>query len=284
MKNVLDYIKAISPLTLLSSILSALVGASLAYHFECLNIIRFVLVLVGLVLVHSAVNLYNDYCDYLRGVDVEYRRRHALHRMSIIIDLGVSPIRVKQCVYVLVASALAIAVALMIMIRNVVPILVLLAIGLLIGLGYSGLKLRYYGLGEILAGIAVGPLVTAGAYIAISGTVKHIALALVLGVPNGMFTSMILILIGIARLDIDRELGKHTIAVKLGAKRALYVAYGLVALGYIILVALCLAKVLSYYALPALLTAPLAVRLRSMKKLFVVRSIVTAFICAGLIL
>ncbi len=285
MRKLLLYIHAISPITLLSSLLSACIGLTLSVKTGHVNVLNSILVFLGLLLLHTAVNLYNDYCDYKSGVDLMYRRMHVLHRTSLIIDLGVNPRHVRDIALLLVAIAVSIGTYIMLSIGQVQIIVLLIALGLLIGLGYSGgLRLRYHGLGEVFAGIAIGPLVSLGSYVAISGSLDYAATAAILGIPNGLFTTVILMLIGAKRAHVDKLVGKRTLATKIGPEKCTRVAVTLLYIAYALIVAYVMARELSPVSLLGLLAMFSHLGNLNVKRLFLARTIVTLFICLGLLL
>ncbi len=291
MARIIEYIKALSPITFLSSILSSLIGASVTYYlYHDLNIVKLSLIILFLILIHSGVNLYNDYRDYVTGVDVEYRKKHVLHRLNMIIDLGVRPSTVRN-ISLMLAVTSAVVGSLLLINLSILPALILVVFGLLIGLGYSSpkLKLRYRGMGEILAGLATGPLITCGTFIVLSNSlnITGIFLSILTGLCNGLFTTIILIKIALARYDVDSLLGKRTLPVVIGRDRALKLNYVLTCLIYVIPLILFLLNYLSFIGLAAISTLPLTLRyLRGGKpfNLFLSRLVTSILICLGLVI
>jgi 1,4-dihydroxy-2-naphthoate octaprenyltransferase len=290
MSRILNYIRALSPVTFLSSILSAIIGASVTYYvYHSLSMEKLLLIIMFLILIHSGINLYNDYRDYITGVDVEYRKKHVLHRLNMIIDLGVRPTVVRNMSLILTIAS-AIVGSLLLINMSILPALVLVFLGLVIGLGYSApkIRLRYRGIGEIMAGLATGPLIACGSFIVLSDSLNMIGILLSLftGLCNGLFTTIILIKIALARYDVDKIVGKKTLPVVIGRDRAIKLNYVLTCIIYIVPVALYALGTLSWISLLSLLTLPLTLKyLRGGKpfNLFLSRVLVSIFICLGLL-
>jgi len=289
--RIVQYLRAVSPLTFLSSILSALIGASVAYYmYDTISLYKLALILVFLVLIHAGVNLYNDYRDYVTGVDVEYRRKHVLHRLNMIIDLGVSPRVVKNVSLLLILASTAVGCALLVNL-SIAPVLVIVFLGLLIGVGYSSpvIKFRYRGLGEIMAGIATGPLIACGSFIVLTNSLSTfgIFLSIIAGLCNGLYTTLILVKIALARYDVDRSRGKRTLPVVIGVENARRLLYGLVLIIYSIPILLYVTGWVSPLVLLSLLSIPLTLRyLRGGNpfNLFLSRIVMSIFICLGFLI
>ncbi len=291
MRRIILYLKALSPLTFLSSILSALIGASIAFSlFHSIDLLKLGLVLIFLILIHSGVNLYNDYRDYVTGVDLEYRRRHVLHRLNMIIDLGVNPLVIRNISILLVIIS-SILGGILLVNLSILPVVVLIVLGIIIGLGYSSpiFKFRYRGVGEIVAGIATGPLISCGSFIVLTNSIgiTGILIASIAGLCNGLYTTMILVKIALSRYHIDISRGKRTLPVIIGIDSARKLLYVFTLIIYVIPIILYVLNYVSLIALLSLISAPLTllyIRRGKPFSLFVSRIIVSMFICLGFIL
>ena len=111
-------------------------------------------------------------------------------------------------------------------------------LGAVFGIFYTvpPVKLRYRGFGEFLAAFLIGPLVTFGSYLVFTGNVDYITL--LLGLPNGLITSLILIQLAQKRREIDLTYGKRTIATYLSQKSLMILRHVLHVLIYITIVIL----------------------------------------------
>ncbi len=229
--------EAIAPLTLTSSMLSVL--TAIAYDYVCTGTfkpLKSSLLLIGIILLHIGINLYNDYRDYVSGVDEAYRRVNVLHRLNMIIDLGVSPSAVKRASIVLLLTAAALGLTLVVLSHALVA-LGLAFLGVAIGYLYS-VFLRKSGIGELLAGLAVGPGVVLGALDVLDNLKLSIIPPLIIGLVNGLYTMMILTIIALTRANVDRIIGKRTIAVALGYRKCKIALYITACLQYILTILL----------------------------------------------
>ncbi len=121
------------------------------------------------------------------------------------------------------------------------------------------LRLSYRGLGEVLQGLVMGPLMAAEAWVVATGRLD--ARAFAVGIPFGLVE----LAMGLSHNIVDREddarAGKRTLVVKIGAATAAWIAYVAVAASVLSLVLLAALGVLPRGAgLVALVLLPLAVR------------------------
>lgn len=132
----------------------------------------------------------------------------------------------------------------------------------MIGVGYSErpLRLHYKGVGEVLAGLAMGPLITWGSYIVQTGSFNSWA-PLLVGVPNGVFTFLILLGSGALEIDACRAVGKVTFVLLVGIKGLKRVVYVAIALMYASIALSVLLGFLPYLSLLSFLLLPSTIRL-----------------------
>ena len=255
------WLLSFSPVTLTSAFSSVTLGAALAwYDTGRLNVILYLVTLGGLLAAQAGVNLIHDYHDYRTGVDQLYRSSGFSHRLHPILDLGLSPSSVVAAGYALTAAALGAAAYLALVVG--IPILVLGAIGLFLGAAYSvpPLKLHYRGLGELVAALAMGPLVVWGSYAVQVGSLSRVY-PLLVGTPNGAFVFLILMGSGALEVEASRAVGKKTVVLLLGARRTKYAALAAVAIMYAALAASALLGYLPLISIASLALLPWTLRL-----------------------
>jgi 1,4-dihydroxy-2-naphthoate octaprenyltransferase len=210
------------PQSLLPAVL-ALCMASQAENFSvahdlCLGLIA----VVGVVLAHLSMNLFDDYFDYrVKGSEF----RDAIARKGF-------RARIAKCTYLtsgeatlnqllvacLVFGAIACSLGAVIWWFRGNTIIGLALITGILGVSYSGppLRLSYHGLGEILIGILFGPLLMIGVYYAACG---HFDWSVVfVSVPVGLLVTNIVYTHAIMDYEPDKEVGKMTFALLLKSK------------------------------------------------------------------
>ena len=242
------WIAGARPRTLPAAIAPVLIGTSLInIDNQGINWVNALLALAVGLLLQIAVNYSNDYSDGIRGTD----------------EVRVGPIR-------LVASGLATAdqvkraailayslaaISGLVLALKTSPLLVLVGgIAIIAGWNYTGGKnpYGYSGFGEVSVFIFFGLVATMGSYFAQSE--KLTWQSLLLAIPMGSLSCTILGLNNLRDRPKDETVGKRTLAVRLGDKKA---RFALIALLLAALVTSLAAIAITPWALLVLLTLPL---------------------------
>ena len=221
----------------------------------------FLLALVGAASVHIAANTWNDMYDWQSGADkinhdyfLPYSGGSRAIELGLITERGLMKIAVG-------AIAVAFTCGLAIAALGSPVVLPLGLLGALAAWTYTAPPLRLIarrGLGELLIGVAFGPLLSVGAVAAVTGSIDPIAA--LLGIPVGLLTTAILWINEFPDAPSDALAGKTHLVVTMGTSAARwgYVVLMVVAFGK--LVALVALGALAPTALLALLNLPLALR------------------------
>ena len=117
-------------------------------------------------------------------------------------------------------------------------LLVVGAASILAGVLYTGgpRPYGYEGLGELFVFLFFGIVAVAGSYFVQAEELRWEAVAL--GVPVGLLAAAILVVNNVRDIDTDRRAGKRTLAVKLGRERARTLFVAMVALAFVVPIAL----------------------------------------------
>lgn len=217
---------------------------------------RFVLALVGALLLQIAANLINEYADYRRGADTFKEAGQGM----------VIKQQVLEPRLVLVGAVLTVLLGCLIGLWLVAQSgLLLLWIGLggvLVVIAYTAgpFPLAYHGLGELAVFLFMGPLMVLGMYYSTSaGLVSETSL--LAGLPIGFMVAAILHANNIRDIDADRAVNKRTLAVLFGLRLARAEYIFLVGGAYVMVVVMVLAGVMPWLTLLVTVTLPEAARL-----------------------
>ena len=196
------------------------------------------------------VNYANDYSDGVRGTD----------------DLRVGPTRlvagglatpsaVKRAA--LLAFAVAAVAGLAVALSTSLVLLLVGAAAIAAGWFYTGgpRPYGYLGLGEVFVFVFFGLVATAGTTFAAIETVT--ALSLVMGCAVGSFACALLVVNNLRDIPTDREVGKKTLAVRLGDRRTRWFYVALVAAAFVLS---ALGAIWRVPVLLGILAIPLAIR------------------------
>ena len=243
------WLLAARPRTLPAAIAPVLVGTALAGSEDIFRVGPFIAALVGSVFIQIGTNLSNDYSDARRGADTEDR----LGPVRVTAGGLMPPRRVLVGTYV--AFGVAVAAGLYLAAVAGWELLVVGAASILAGVLYTGgpRPYGYEGLGELFVFAFFGLVAVAGSYFVQVEGLRWEAVAL--GVPVGLLAAAILVVNNVRDVDTDRRAGKRTLAVKLGRDRARALFVAMVAVAF--LVPLALIPALSPWLLLVLAALPL---------------------------
>lgn len=180
-----------------------------------------ILAILGVALLHLASNVFNDYFDYKSGTDqgnTKYFTQYSGGSRSI--EMGLIEFqKTKNVAIVLAIIALGIGVYLWQTIG--VGILTIGLSGLALGYFYTAPPLRLVarrGLGEIVIGMAFGPLITMGMHYVVTGAYSWDAFYF--GIPAGLLTTNILLINQVPDTEGDAKTGKNHLLVTFGIHAA----------------------------------------------------------------
>lgn len=214
------YIKALRAPFLLGSITPVLIGASLAFVDDYFSLKRLIAAIIGVASLHISANLINDFYD-ARGSDkINFRVTPFSGGSRAIQEQNLSLSAVVAMIVIFLFIALSAAIWITKAGRPLVIPLGLL--GLLIGWAYSSppLQLMSKGWGEILIFFAFGPLVSLGAYYAVSGTM--IVDSFIIGIPQGFLITGVIWINEFPDYEADKSAGKYNLIVRMGPEIARY--------------------------------------------------------------
>ncbi|WP_416297589.1 prenyltransferase [Paenibacillus illinoisensis] len=238
-------------------VVPVILGTISAYAMQKeFSFLLFLLTLVGAVSAHIFSNMVNDLWDYRNGTDTQATETEgAISTHSGFLTSGTITEK-KFAAITWGFLVLAGACGLILTIVSGWPILAIALIGALIAYFYVAppIKFGYRGKGYSEIGIFVsfGILPVLGAYYVQTG---EFALApLLLSLPVGMLTTMLLFNHHFLHWRADREIGKKTLVVMWGEERALRLSKLMTILAYVLLIVSVVFHALPVYGLVAIIS------------------------------
>ncbi|HTP02418.1 MAG TPA: prenyltransferase [Anaerolineales bacterium] len=239
---------AVLIMTFLSAALAGIFAArDGAFHF-----VPWLALTFGLIMAHASNNIFNDYTDFVRGVDKDNYFRTMYGAQPIASGLLT---RRQHLTYFAVTALLAFLAGLYLIATNGwdITIWVLLGLGAFFVLFYTW-PLKYVALGELAVLIVWGPLMIGGGYYVLAhqwnGNVVIASLPYVLGVTTVIFGKHI------DKVEIDRAKHIHTVPVLIGERISRYAVLSMMILAYIITGYLILIRFFTPVMLLVLLALP----------------------------
>jgi len=249
-----SWVQLIRPMTLTGTLTPILVGTGFAAINGTIRFDIFFALLLSSLLVQAATNMLNDYYDFKYGQDQEKwiasedcDAKHGPAYRVIPYMAGV-------------AFAIAIAIGLWLAFSSSMWVILTGTLGIAVGIKYSAGSNSYssIGMGEAVAFLFLGPVVTSLAY-TVQGNMldfKIIAISL----PFALLIASMILTNNIR--DLKKDIGfRRTLANMLGRVNAVKLLVALLLLAYVTVILLIFYQVLPLTALSVVFASPVAIRL-----------------------
>jgi 1,4-dihydroxy-2-naphthoate octaprenyltransferase len=235
---------------LLGSALALTQTITLKAPFGQFHLTHFIGTVLAVFFLQAGASLVNDYYDYVHGVDTS----NSLGPGGLIQQGLIKPTRILSVGFL--ALALGAMIGLIVALRGG-PLVVLFGlIGLFCAYFYSATKrsLSSLALGELVAFIIFGPLITLGAYMVQTGGIARDVL--IYSIPLGLLAAAVIHVNNMRDLESDAQSNRRTIAALLGVTwgRAWFLA--LVLAAYVIILVLGIPRGAPHLILITMWTLP----------------------------
>lgn len=241
------------PPTLTASFIPVFIGTMAAYvQLNTIHIPMFIAMLLAALLIQAATNIFNEYYDYVRGLDTE----NSVGIGGTIVRDGIEPRKVLTLGFIFFGGA--ILLGLYISITSSWWIAVIGAASMLIGYLYTGgpIPIAYTPFGELFSGFLMGTvMICISYYIQTMNVTIDIIL---ISIPNAIFIGSLLLANNIRDLDGDEKSGRKTLAILVGRKNAVRVLGTLVLIAYVLTAIFIVTNILPLWSLITFLSAKLA--------------------------
>ena len=240
---------------LIMTFISAALAGLFAWRDGAFRFLPWIALTFGLILAHASNNIFNDFTDFVRGVDKDNYYRNIYGAQPVASGLMTKR---QHLTYFGVTALLALAFGLYLVSYTDFSITtwILLGLGAFFLLFYTW-PLKGMAMGEIAVLIVWGPLMIGGGHYVLTHEwnwfVAIASLPYVLGVTTVIFGKHI------DKLDMDQNKGIHTLPVVIGEKASRYTVLAMMIAPYLLTVYLVFAKfftpvlLIVFLALPAFL-------------------------------
>lgn len=252
------WILASRPKTLLAAIVPVLIGTSIVSFETKVNVLAAAVALICSILIQVGTNFVNDLYDFLSGADNESRKGPTRALAAGLISVG----EMKFAIILVFMITFFLGLYLVYISTWITLLIGLLSI--FAGIAYTAgpYPLAYNGLGDVFVFLFFGIVGTVGTYYV--QVVDISALVLWASIPVGALITNILVVNNYRDIDEDREVGKNTLAVKMGRKFTRYQYLIFMILSYLILFVVYFTFNNNFFVFLPLLTLPIAIRLIKM--------------------
>jgi len=242
--------RLLRPHTLTAAFVPVFIGTMLASLEKSINLPLFAAMLLASILIQAATNMFNEYYDYVRGLDTE----QSIGIGGTIVRDGISPKTVLGLA--LGFFGVAILLGIYICIASTWWIAAIGVVSMGFGYLYTGgpYPIAYTPFGELVAGFFMGTVIIGISYYI--QTLSFSYSVLFVSFPVALLIGAILLANNIRDLEGDKKNGRKTIAILLGKSGAIgflktlfMAAYGSIVI-FILLGILPLWSILVFIALP----------------------------------
>jgi 1,4-dihydroxy-2-naphthoate octaprenyltransferase len=253
--NTLDVVSkwliSVRAAVLVMTFMSAAIAGLFAARGGEFNILRWLLITLGLVLAHASNNIFNDYTDFVRGVDKDNYFRTMYGPQPVAHGLMTTRQHLR---YFYVTGAMATACVILLFALDGWDPLILLFFAA--GAGFVLLytwPLKYLGLGELSVLAVWGPLMIGGGYYVIT---RHWDWQVVWGsAPYALGVTTVILGKHVDKLSLDREKRIMTLPVLIGERASRYLVVAFFLASYAVIAFLIVTR----FFTPALAVVLLAV-------------------------
>jgi 1,4-dihydroxy-2-naphthoate polyprenyltransferase len=219
---------------LIMTFVSSAAAGILAFRDGVVRPVAWLVMTIGLMLGHAVNNLLNDYTDFKRGVDTDNYARTQYGPQTVAQGL-LTPRQILY--YAAVTGALVLACAFLLFIMDGLDPMVLLLLGLasVFVLFYTW-PLKYVALGELSVFLVWGPIMIGGGYYVLT---RHFDVnVLFAGAPYALCVTTVIFGKHIDKMDLDRKKRITTLPVLIGEKAARFSLIAMMALAFVVTMAL----------------------------------------------
>lgn len=222
-----------------------------------------VMLVIGVVLSHVSVNLFNEYSDFKTRIDFHTQRTPFSGGSGMMQSGNTRPesVRTVGIITLLISSAIGVYFAVV----SHWIVLIFAAVGAFSVLFYTNFLAKRV-LGELFAGLALGTFVVLGTYVAMTARpgmdVRGLFPAEVIwiSIPPGILTSLLLLINQFPDAEADKAGGRRHLVIRFGWKGASYFYTGGIFATFAIIVLMPLLGISSWWIYLALLPVPLGIK------------------------
>lgn len=253
-KKWLIWWRLLRPHTLTASFIPVAIGTAMALSVHTITIFLFLSMLFASTLIQSATNIFNEYYDFVGGLD----HAGSVGIAGTIVRDEISPKTILVIAYAF--SGIAILLGIYICMHTSWWVFILGLICIMVGYLYSGgpYPISATPFGELVAGTFMGLFI-----ILISFFIQTDTLTLgsfLISGPTSILIGTILMANNIRDLEDDQAHGRKTLAILLGHKNAVSFLTGMLALAYIWLLILVFYSFVSYWGILVFASLPKALQ------------------------
>ncbi|WP_027964377.1 1,4-dihydroxy-2-naphthoate polyprenyltransferase [Halalkalibacillus halophilus] len=246
--------RMLRPHTLTASFVPVFIGTMAALLESPIHIGLFIAMLLASMLIQSATNMFNEYYDYVKGLDTE----ESVGIGGTIVRDGIHPIKVRNLAFIF--YGIAVLLGFYICLETTFWIAVIGLVSMLFGYLYTGgpYPIAYSPFGELFAGFFMGTVIIGISYFIQLETVNWTIV--LISIPPALLIGAILLANNIRDLKGDQENGRKTLAILVGRNKAINILLAFFLFAFLFTFLLILLDVVPIFALITLLSGMKALK------------------------
>ncbi|GLO66994.1 1,4-dihydroxy-2-naphthoate octaprenyltransferase [Oceanobacillus sp. E9] len=219
--------RLLRPHTLTASFVPVFVGTMIAFNEGTINWLIFIAMLIASLLIQSATNMFNEYYDFVRGLDND----QSVGIGGSIVRDGIDPKHIRNLAFLFYGISVLLGIYICVMSSWWVAIIGLIC--MIIGYLYTGgpIPISYTPFGELFSGVLMGSVIIGITYYIQTETITSEIIWV--SIPITIFIGCINFANNIRDREGDKRGGRKTIAVLIGKERSVALLGTLMALAYI---------------------------------------------------
>ncbi|MBD1380268.1 1,4-dihydroxy-2-naphthoate polyprenyltransferase [Metabacillus arenae] len=240
------------PHTLTAAFIPVTIGTVMAFKEGFMNIWLFLAMLLASILIQAATNMFNEYFDYIRGLD----NAESVGIGGAIVRNGIKPKTVMGLALAFFAIAAALGVYICMISSWWIAVIGILCMAT--GYFYTGgpKPIAYTPFGELVSGFCMGVVIILISYYIQTGM---IALdVFLLSLPISILVGAIMLSNNIRDLDGDKENGRKTLAILIGQKNAIRFLASMFIVSFILIILFVVTGIATAWSLLVLFSIPKA--------------------------
>jgi len=242
------------PHTLTAAFVPVILGTVIALSSTPIDWTLFAAMLLASLLIQAATNMFNEYYDYVRGLDHE----GSVGIGGAIVRHGVKPKKVLSLAFILFGIALLLGVY--ICMNSSWWIAAVGLVSMAAAYFYTGgpIPIAYTPFGEITSGFFMGFVIILISYFIQTGEVT--TSSMIISIPVSILIGAILLSNNIRDLDGDKENGRKTLAILIGRNNAIKLLATMFIIAYAWIIMMIFLDYASIWLLVVFLSAPIPIK------------------------
>ncbi|WP_188206561.1 1,4-dihydroxy-2-naphthoate polyprenyltransferase [Alkalibacillus aidingensis] len=220
--------RMLRPHTLTASFVPVFIGTAAATMETTLHVGLFLAMLLASILIQAATNMFNEYYDFVKGLDTE----ESVGISGTIVRDGIAPDKVRNLAFIF--YGISVLLGLYICLETTFWIAAIGVVSMLFGYLYTGgpYPIAYTPFGELFSGFFMGTVIIGISYYI---QTEYLTTGIILlSIPPAILIGAILLSNSIRDIEGDQESGRKTLAILVGRDNAIRVLAGFFITAFVI--------------------------------------------------